>query len=496
MTRALRLVIAALGMVTGAVPRAGRADEGARTADAAPTSRDATPPPTTFPVSGTPIATGLPRRHEGKKLAWDPAFNRMDAPEVVLSSAVSVALAGAIAPPLNTGWKGPIGFDESVRNALRLGSYQARLDARDVSDVGLALLTSYPILVDSLIVAYWYRGSEDVAVQMALIDAEAMAVSAAIQGAANFFGGRERPYGSDFGAVPAQSIDCTSPSRYRSFFSGHSALSFTSAALVCAHHMSLDLFESAADPVACVSALVAAGAVATLRVVGDMHYASDVITGALIGAAVGLGFPLLHHYKRSVLGEPASAGVDVRFVIPWFDVRAGARGFLAFTHTFLTPAAHYSTEDLDTATGPTAKCVTLEAELSGGIPAGPGSILSVVTASSVQGVPSGRFVHEETLRVITDPPAIYRARLGYALRLGSEGAARVGAVGEVLDLPGRRELVHRAGIVASFAIDDHLEAMGLLIIPVGGPDSIGIAGGDFGELGLRYRWATGQRPAL
>ncbi len=186
----------------------------------------------------------------------------------------------------------------------------------------------------------------------------------------------------------------------------------------------------------------------------------------------------------------------VRIQIPWFDVRAGARGFLAFAHTFLTPAAHYSTEDLDTATGPTAKYVTLEAELSGGIPAGPGSILSVVTASSVQGVPSGRFVYEETLRVITDPPAIYRARLGYALRLGSEGAARVGAVGEVLDLPGRREIVFRAGIVASFAIDDHLEALGLLIIPVASPDSIGIAGGDFGELGLRYRWATGQRPAL
>ncbi len=315
MTRALGLVMAALGAVT-VVAGAARADEGPRTPDAAPASRDATPPPATFPVSGTPIATGLPRRHEGKMLAWDPAFNRMDAPEVVLSSiAVGVALAGAIAPPLNTGWKGPIGFDESVRNALRLRSYQARLDARDVSDVGLALMTSYPILVDSLIVAYWYRGSEDVAVQMALIDAEAMAVSAAIQGAANFFGGRERPYGSDCGgAVPAQSIDCTSPSRYRSFFSGHSALSFTSAALVCAHHMSLDLFESAADPVACVSALVAAGAVATLRVVGDMHYASDVITGALVGAAVGLGFPLLHHYKRSVPGEPASAGVDVRFV--------------------------------------------------------------------------------------------------------------------------------------------------------------------------------------
>jgi membrane-associated phospholipid phosphatase len=316
MTRNLGLVMAALGAMTGTIARVGRADVGGRVSDSAPAPRDVSAPPTTFPVSSTPIGAGLRRRHEGKRLAWDPAFNRVDAPEFILTSvAVGVALGGAIAPPLNTGWKGPVGFDESVRHALRLGSYQARLDARDVSDVGLALMTSYPILVDSLIVAYWYRGNEDVAVQMALIDAEAMAVTAAIQGAATFFGGRERPYGSDCGGeVPAQSIDCTSPSRYRSFFSGHSALSFTSAALVCAHHMSLDLFESAADPVACVSAFVAAGAVATLRVVGDVHYASDVIAGALVGTAVGLGFPLLHHYSRSAVEGPASSGLDVRFV--------------------------------------------------------------------------------------------------------------------------------------------------------------------------------------
>jgi hypothetical protein len=141
--------------------------------------------------------------------------------------------------------------------------------------------------------------------------------------------------------------------------------------------------------------------------------------------------------------------------------------------------------------------VTLEAEVSGGIPAGPGSVLFVLTASSVQGVPAGQYVYEETLRVITNPPAIYRVRTGYAVRLGSEGAARVGVVGEVLDLPGRNEQVYRAGLVASFAIDDHLEALGLLVVPVWGPDSIGIAGGDFGELGIRYRWATAhsERPA-
>jgi hypothetical protein len=187
-------------------------------------------------------------------------------------------------------------------------------------------------------------------------------------------------------------------------------------------------------------------------------------------------------------GVGAWAGIRVQ--VPWFDVRVGARPFYSFQYNYLAPQAEYGTVNLDTSTGVNAKYVTLEAELSGGIPAGPGTILLVLTASSVQGAPSGMYVYEETLRVITDPPEIFRARTGYALRLGAEGAAKVGVVGEVLELPRRHDQVWRAGVVASFAIDDHLEALGLLVLPVASPDSIGIAGGDFGELGLRYRWAT------
>jgi hypothetical protein len=224
---------------------------------------------------------------------------------------------------------------------------------------------------------------------------------------------------------------------------------------------------------------------------------------------IDLGFLYLRPRLSLGYGKPFNlwAGVDMnpiatstglgayaglRLQIPWFDLRAGARGFYAFEHAFLAPKASYSTVDLIAGTGPPSRYVTLEAEMSGAIPAGPGSVLLVLTASAVQGAPAGYYVYEETLRVITDPPAIYRARTGYAVRLGSEGAAKVGVVGEVLDLPGRNAQVYRAGVVASFSIDDHLEAVGLLVIPVVSPDSIGIAGGDFGELGLRYRWATGQ----
>jgi membrane-associated phospholipid phosphatase len=268
-----------------------------------------------LPPATRSVGIGFLERHRGKQLTWDPAFNRMDAPEIVLTSiAAAVAVAGAVAPPLKTHWRGGFLADNAVRNALRLPSYQARLDARDVSDVGLAMITTIPILVDSVIVAYWYRGSDDVALQMGLIDAEAIAVSAAIQGAGNFFGGRERPYGVDCGTqLSNHTIDCQSTSRYRSFFSGHSTLSFTSASLICAHHLSLDLFENAADPAMCASAFVAAAAISTLRIAGDMHYLSDVLAGAVVGTAVGLGIPLLHHYRRA---GPATASQLQMHVLP------------------------------------------------------------------------------------------------------------------------------------------------------------------------------------
>jgi hypothetical protein len=211
-----------------------------------------------------------------------------------------------------------------------------------------------------------------------------------------------------------------------------------------------------------------------------------------ISAGYGIPFKLWAGMDLNLIAQSSGLGAysGLRFQIPWFDLRLGARGFYAFNHTFLPPQAHYDSADLNLATGNAARYLTLEAELSGGIPAGPGNVLLILTASGVLGVPSGMFVYEETLRVITDPPMIYRARTGYALSFGRLGNAHLGVVGDFLVLPKREAFVFRAGFVASFAIDDHLEALALLLIPIVSPDSIGILGGDYGELGLRYRWAS------
>jgi membrane-associated phospholipid phosphatase len=242
-------------------------------------------------------------RHAGTRLYWDPAFDRMDAPEMVLTGvAAGIALATNVVHPLHTGWSGGILFDDQLR-VLRLPTLDARLEVRSGTDVGLAVMTTYPILVDSLIVAYWYRGSDDVALQMALIDAEAFAITGAIEGTTNLLSGRARPYAADCGkTIPGNTTDCETDTLNRSFFSGHAAVAFTAAGLICAHHEALDLFETSADHVACATGFVAAATIGVLRMVGDAHYFSDVFVGAAVGTAVGLGIPLLHHYKRAPSG--------------------------------------------------------------------------------------------------------------------------------------------------------------------------------------------------
>ncbi len=228
---------------------------------------------------------------------------------ILTGAAGAVALTFNILHPLNTGWSGGILLDNDVRNALRLHSISAEYEVRSVSDLGLALMVSYPVLVDSLIVAYWYRGTADVGLQMGLIDVEAYSITAAIQGTTTFFAGRARPYSSGCGssALPSDTTDCEDQTRYRSFFSGHSAVSFTSAALICAHHEELRLFDSNADHFTCAAGFLAAAAIGTMRIIGDEHYFSDVLLGAMVGTTVGLTVPLLHHYKTSGATQSASS---------------------------------------------------------------------------------------------------------------------------------------------------------------------------------------------
>ena len=247
-----------------------------------------------------------------KRVVWNPEWPRFGTADWIITGAgAAIALGAAILPPQKKHAIGGILFDDEARKALRMPSSEGRYVARDASDVILSLEATWPLFVDALITTWWYRGSPDAAAQMALIDGQALAIVTALQGATNTTASRERPYGQICGTPeqPESTIDCEGNVRYRSFFSGHSAFTFMSAGLVCVHHQKLDLWGGAGDDIACVTAYAGAAATATLRVMGDMHYVSDVAVGAGVGTLVGLAVPLLH-YRRVNLAPRDKAALD------------------------------------------------------------------------------------------------------------------------------------------------------------------------------------------
>lgn len=276
-------------------------------------------------VTGTPLpAPELPARGEGSPRTWDPRWRKFGVGNYVLTAVgYGVALTSSLIPPVPDRWRSTSQLDEWGRRTLSPTAYDDSRWAQDVSDVLLSFNIAFPFVVDSLIVAYWYRKSPVVAQQIALISAEAFAVTSMLQGTTAGFASRERPYGRDCGAtIPSELNHCEEDRRYRSFFSGHASVSFTMAATTCSHHLRHDLFGSPlADGLTCGVALSSAATVAMMRVVGKQHYLSDVMTGALVGALSGFGLPWLLHYgmvddvgQVSVQLDPAGAGLNLRGV--------------------------------------------------------------------------------------------------------------------------------------------------------------------------------------
>jgi membrane-associated phospholipid phosphatase len=250
-------------------------------------------------LTGRPVPTpGLPERGGGSPRQWDPRWHKFGVANYVLTGAgLGIAVASSFVP-VTSPWPGTNTFDEWGRRTLSARDYESGQWARDTSDVLLSITLAFPFLVDSLSVAYWYRRSPEVATQTALIAAEAIAVSTLLQGTTSALAQRERPYGRDCGGtVPGELSDCTGSERYRSFFSGHTSMSFAAAAVTCTHHARFELFgDPAADAAACGASMASATAVGLFRVVGMKHYLTDVLTGAAAGAASGFAVPWLLHY--------------------------------------------------------------------------------------------------------------------------------------------------------------------------------------------------------
>ena len=230
---------------------------------------------------------------------WTPV-SPLEVGGTVALTALSMYLMPRMHGPSEPIWRGGILLDDPVRDLLRLRSpSQQRITAR-YSDITFRTLALFPYVVDAGLSALLIHRQPHVALQIALIDAEALTLAGVTQMLTSRLLGRERPYVQeckDDGSEAAKR--CGSSNDNRSFFSGHAAATFTSAGLTCLHHEHLPLYGGGpVESWACVWAVGMASATSIFRITSDNHYASDVVVGAAIGYLYGYAMPKWLHYGR------------------------------------------------------------------------------------------------------------------------------------------------------------------------------------------------------
>jgi membrane-associated phospholipid phosphatase len=231
-------------------------------------------------------------------LQWDLEWSHAGPADYSLTmfgvgvAAIYVPLLQNRQPPLH--WARPILFDEAVRNRLRAPTVEGRKNA------GLASWGLFgAVIADPLIdVGYvWEKYGSDVAWDLFWQDATAMSLATAFDLNLRDIVGRARPPVTACMIAGGSAAQCmgTSEESTRSFPGGHVMIVTTAAALVCTQHLTMHLYGSPWDAIACSVAVGADAAVGVLRIVSDDHWATDILSGYALGAAFGWGIPALMH---------------------------------------------------------------------------------------------------------------------------------------------------------------------------------------------------------
>jgi len=174
--------------------------------------------------------------------------------------------------------------------------------ARTISDALAFGLLPAGVLAHSLLAARaggdsWKEGMVDL-----LVIAEAATLAGSLGQVVKFAAGRQRPF-VHYGNYP-EANRAPDPDDNLSFWSGHTSLAF-SLAVGAGTVAYLRGDESA--PWILWGGVAVASAIGWLRIAGDKHWITDVLTGAAIGSLAGWALPTWLH-RRADGAAPPGAG--------------------------------------------------------------------------------------------------------------------------------------------------------------------------------------------
>jgi len=244
---------------------------------------------------------------------------------VARGGAVLAAMGATIAatallrptPPVSTQseW---LGWDNALRGRLST-------EASDASDVTLLTAMAVPLGVE---LTY---GFDTRTANTSILYAEVVWANVLLNTAVKYAAPRWRPYHYR-DPVAAAYVESQSADAFLSFYSGHASTAFA-AAVGGAYLFSAAHPQADANPWLWGVESCMATATTIWRVRAGKHFYSDVIVGAVVGSAIGIGIPLLEgvHHRPSAM-DLTFAGGGVLFggvaamIAPFEEDGAATRG--------------------------------------------------------------------------------------------------------------------------------------------------------------------------
>jgi membrane-associated phospholipid phosphatase len=190
------------------------------------------------------------------------------------------------------------GLDEGARDALKWDDVGAARSWSNVTGYLAEPLVGFGALA---LLAWREDASAEQLLDDQLIVMEAVVGAALLNQGVKFLAGRERP----FVRVLPDDQKGQSNDENLSFFSGHASLTF-SIAVASGTVATLRHYRGA--PYIWATGLTLAATTGYLRIAGDKHYFTDVLTGAVVGSFVGFAVPYWLHRSGGAGGGEAALG--------------------------------------------------------------------------------------------------------------------------------------------------------------------------------------------